>query len=120
MSRTAKNHFYDLLQQALDNVPRDDSFLLCGDFNARVGSSITQADNEWIGVRGLHGFGEINSSGRYLLEFLTMNNATICNSWFKKRPSLRTTWQHPRSEQWHCIDYIITSQSNSKCENENE
>ena len=43
-----------------------------------------------------------------------MNNATICNSWFKKRPSLKTTWQHPRSKQWHCIDYIITSQSDRR------
>eukprot|EP00117_Sycon_ciliatum_P033454 scpid42513/ scgid5633/ Probable RNA-directed DNA polymerase from transposon X-element; Reverse transcriptase len=52
----------------------------------------------------------MNSSGKELLDFLAMNNATICNTWHNKRQNLKPTWQHPKSQKWHCIDYIITGQ----------
>ena len=46
-----------------------------------------QSRDEWCTVRGPHGFGEMNSSGKELLDFLAMNNATICNTWHNKRKS---------------------------------
>ena len=34
----------------------------------------------------------------------------VSNTWFAKKDRLKHTWQHPRTKQWHCIDYIVTSQ----------
>ena len=42
-----------------------------------------------------------------LLCFLYTQQATICNTWFRKKEIHRVTWQHPKSKQWCCIDYVI-------------
>ena len=34
--------------------------------------------------RGPHGLGVMNETGRELLSFLSINGATVCNTWFKK------------------------------------
>ena len=39
-----------------------------------------------------------------LLSFLSINQATVCNTWFRKRDIGKQTWQHPKSKRWHCID----------------
>ena len=43
--------------------------VLLGDFDARVGSR-ENVDEEWSSVRGPHGFGCANDSGKELLTFL--------------------------------------------------
>ena len=68
----AKNQFYEQLQEVIAGVPDRDCCILLGDFNARVGSGT--ADDDWSGVRGLHGFGQLNSSGDELLSFAAINN----------------------------------------------
>ncbi len=58
----------------------------------------------------------MNEAGRELLTFLTINDATVCNTWFQKKAIQKDTWQHPKSKQWHCIDYTIVRQSlHRKC-----
>ena len=42
-----------------------------------------------------------------LLSFLSTNEATVCNTWFRKKEIYKQTWQHPKSKKWHCIDYVI-------------
>ena len=51
------------------------------------------------GERGPHGYGELNDTGRELLAFVSVNTATICNTWFKKQDIYKQTWQHPKSKQ---------------------
>ena len=63
-----------------------------------------------IGVRGPHGYGAVNDAGTELLSFLSAHQATVCNTWFMKKDIHKQTWMHPRSQQWSCIDYIITRQ----------
>ena len=64
-------------------------------------------DDEWWYERGLHGYGDLNDAGKELLSFLAINGATVCNTWFTKKSIYKQTWQHPKSKQWHCIDYAI-------------
>ena len=105
-SRIVKNQFYDDLQQALAAIPSDEMYVMLGDFNARVGSR--QGDDDpWGHVQGPHGYGECNDSGRELLAFLSTNEAVICNTWFEKKNIHKQTWQHPKSKQWHCIDFAM-------------
>ena len=69
-------------------------------YNARDGSR--RDDDERWNVRGPQGNGDLSDTGRDLLSFLSINEATICNSWFQKH---KATWQHPGTKQWHCIDF---------------
>ncbi len=108
-TRRTKEVFYADVQAALNDVHHDEDFILVGDFNARIGSR-TAAD-EWSAVRGPHGWGQLNSSGEELLNFLSLNQATVCNTWFAKKNNCKQTWQHPRTKQWHCIDFIVTAQA---------
>jgi len=64
-------------------LPLSDCFVLLGDFNARVGSR--QVADKWWNERGPHGYGELNGAGKELLAFVSVNTATICNTWFKKK-----------------------------------
>ena len=60
------------------------------------------------------GSGALNEAGIELLSFLAINEATVCNTWFWKKEIYKQTWQHPRSKQWHCIDYVIVQQRDRK------
>ena len=96
VSREEKNVFFDDLQQVLDEIPSDEPFVLLGDFNARVGTR-QSTDDQSRSVRGPHGLSELNDAGKELLSFLSMNEVTICNMWFKKPDIRKYTWQHPKS-----------------------
>ena len=113
-SRDAKNDFFDSLQEVILSVPTQDSLIILGDFNARVGAEI--CDDGWYGTRGPHGVGTVNEAGAELLQFLACNSLTVCNTWFMKRNIHKCTWQHPRSKRWHCIDYaMVREQDLSNC-----
>ena len=83
---------------------------MLGDFNARVGSGVNSNDL-WLNERGPHGYGELNEAGKELLSFLSVNEATVCNTWFQKWPINKATWQHPGTKKGHCIDFAIRRQS---------
>ena len=102
-SREEKDNVFDILQQALSVVPSEECYVMLGDFN---GSRVS-GDEEWWYERGPHGHGALNEAGRELLSFLSINGATVCNTWFVKKDIHKQTWQHPKSKQWHCIDYAI-------------
>ena len=101
-----------MLQEALSSIPPRENFVILGDFNARIGSR--SAGSEWGSVRGPHGYGELNDAGRELLAFLTINEATVCNTWFQKKDIHKRTWQHPRYKRWHCIDFAIIRQTHRR------
>ena len=112
-TRGEKDSFYDDLQQILTIIPPDEQYVMLGDFNARVGSRDSDGDL-WNNVRGPHGYGEVNDAGKELLAFLSTNEATVCNTWFMKKAIHKQTWQHPRSKQWHCIDFAVMRQKDRK------
>ena len=80
-----------------------------------MGSSDVDGDI-WDGVRGPHGYGRTNDAGKELLNFLCVNEVTICNTWFCKKDIYKQTLQHPKSKLWHCVDYAIMLQRDrSRC-----
>ena len=89
-SLSAKDNFFNDLQAVLLDLNSNcnDHFVLLGDFNAQVGSCPDVWNDpdtdEWHDVRGPCGFGEVNDAGKELLSFLSMNQSTICNTWFVK------------------------------------
>lgn len=111
-SREDKEAFFQLLENFITSVPSKESYVVIGDFNARVGSR--EDDDMWAAVRGPHGLGMVNDAGRELLSFLSSHQATICNTWFSKKNIHKQTWQHPKSKQWSCIDFVVVRQSDRK------
>ena len=98
-------------------IPHDEPFILLGDFNARVGSRVSEY-NLWSSVRGPHGYGVSNDAGEELLTFLAAHEATVVNTWFEKKSIYKQTWQHPKSKHWYYIDYAIMHQKDwSRCLN---
>ena len=103
---SSKDAFFQDLQKAIDDTSKSDLVFLLGDFNARVGSDW----KTWSRVIGSEGVGEGNESGLKLLEFCSRNGLCITNTYFAHKPHHKTTWMHPRSKQWHMIDFVITRQ----------
>ena len=101
-----KDRFYSDLRSLIQSTPADDKVVILGDFNARVG----QDSEAWKGVLGKHGVGNCNENGRLLLVFCAEKQFTITNTIFQQKNSLKTTWMHPRSENWHLIDYVLVHQ----------
>ena len=108
--RKEKENFYGELRDCLLSIPERDMYVVLGDFNACVGSSSCGSENPWRHVRGPFGVGVMNEAGEELLSFLSMFNARLCNTYFKKIDIHKVTWKHPRSQQWHCLDYVIMRQ----------
>ena len=98
-----KDAFYEELNALVKVVPQSNKLILLGDFNARVGTEC----NNWKGVLGPHGTGKLNSNGFMLLSFCAENYFTITNTLFCQADKYKTTWMHPRSNQWHLSDHAI-------------
>ena len=108
-SREDKEAFFQVLGNFISTVSSRESYIILGDFNARVGSREDE-DDMWAAVRGPHGLGVVNDAGRELLSFLSSHQATICNTWFEKKAIHKQTWQHPKSRLWNCIDFVVMKQ----------
>ena len=111
--RETKEAFYDDLQSVLDEILAEETYVILGDFNARVRSRGAE-DDQWQRVRGPCGLGVVNEAGADLLNFLLLNEATICNTWFQKKNIYKQTWQHPKTKRWHCIDYVMMRQKDRR------
>ncbi|XP_046863334.1 craniofacial development protein 2-like [Xenia sp. Carnegie-2017] len=94
--------FYEELNQLLSSVDRRDKLIILGDFNARVGVDYTI----WPNILGRHGAGKCNSNDLMLLSLCAQHELTITNTLFQQADKLKNTWMHPRSKQWHMLDYL--------------
>ncbi|XP_032232303.1 craniofacial development protein 2-like [Nematostella vectensis] len=98
--------FYADLSSILNSVPAGDKIILLGDLNARVGRDYER----WDGVLGRHGVGKMNNNGLLLLSKYAEYDLVITNTVFRMADKFKTTWMHPRSKQWHLIDFVIVRQ----------
>ena len=109
-SDEAKESFYGALNDAIKAIPSSEKLLVMGDFNARVGNDYCS----WENVMGKHGVGRENSNGTLLLSMCSQNELIITNTIFQQATRHKTTWMHPRTKEWHMIDYVITRQRDVK------
>lgn len=98
-----KERFYQQLREVAGRVPRRDKLVILGDFNARVGTDHVA----WENVLGVHGLGKCNDNGLKLLTFCTEHDLVVTNTLFQLSNKQKTTWKHPRSGQWHILDYVL-------------
>ena len=81
-ARQEKDTHFDELDSILSSVPAGEKYIVLGDFNARVGSRQVEVTSGV--VRGPHGCGVTNDAGKELLDFLSTQQATVYNRWYRK------------------------------------
>ena len=71
------DHFYQQLQETIDETPKKDIPVVQGDWNAKVGKDTLA---EWEDVCGPYCNVETNERGLRLLKFATFNNVVLTNT----------------------------------------
>ncbi|BHF74464.1 hypothetical protein SprV_0501755000 [Sparganum proliferum] len=99
----ASDKFYEDLHALLATVSKADKLIVLGDFNARVGTDNTA----WRGVLGPHGLRGSNDNGLLLLRTCAEHRLILTNTFFCLPEREKATWRHPRSRQWHLLDYVL-------------
>ncbi|XP_059051337.1 craniofacial development protein 2-like [Achroia grisella] len=95
---------YEDISKAIHNTSKAFYNIVMGDFNAKVG---IQTGSESTAM-GPHGFGSRNHRGQMLVNFLEKEGLFLMNSFFKKQPQRKWTWQSPDSMTKNEIDFILT------------
>ena len=80
------------------------SFLIIGDWKAKVGSQ------EIPGVRGTFGLGVQNGAGQMLTEFCQENTLVIANTLFQQHKRRLYTWTSQDGQYQNHMGYILCSQ----------
>ena len=100
------DHFYQQVQETIDQTPKNDILFVQGDWNVKVGKD-AQAD--FGDVCGPYCNVETNERGLRLLEFATCNNLVLTNTLGPNKPSRRWTWHSPDGKHHNQIDYILVN-----------
>jgi exonuclease III len=103
----ASERFYTGLQETIDRVPKGDMIILMGDFNARIG----QQQRQLTAFRnvGPYTVDMINDNGERLVDFCTVNNVVVTNTFYEHKAVYQTSWMHPGTKKWHLLDYTLVN-----------
>ena len=96
--------FYEQLQEVLDQIPKKDILIVQGDWNAKVGKD---ACKNWKHTCVLYSNNETNERGLRLLEFASLNNLKLANTFGPHKASRRWTWHSPNGKHHNQIDYVM-------------
>ena len=64
-SSADKDNFFSHLQEAMDEIPPNKTYVILGDLNARVGSRDPAEEGYWGKSRGPHRFGKMNDARNF-------------------------------------------------------
>ncbi|BHF68763.1 hypothetical protein SprV_0301180400 [Sparganum proliferum] len=105
-----KDMFYEDLHALLATASKADKLIVLGDFNARVGTDHTA----WRRVLGPHGLRGSNENGLLLLRTCAEHRLILTNTFFCLPEREKATWRHPRSRQWHLLDYVLVGRRDQR------
>ena len=95
--------FYGLLQQTVDEVLKEDTLLVIGDMNAKVGACETSRSTRRFEL------GSRNDAGSQLIEFCEANDLMIMNTCIEQLDRRMYTWTTPDGKHKNQIDYVMCS-----------
>nr|VZI43014.1 unnamed protein product [Spirometra erinaceieuropaei] len=98
-----RDKFYEDLHALLATISKSDKLTVLGDFNARVGTDHTA----WRGVLGSHGLRGSNDNVLLLLRTCAEHRLILTTTFFCVSEREQATWRHPRSRQWHLLEYVL-------------
>ncbi|BHF82106.1 hypothetical protein SprV_0802524200 [Sparganum proliferum] len=101
-SDVIKDKFYEDLKALLAPVSKVDKLTVLDEFNAHVGTNHAA----WRGLLCPHGLEGSNENGLLLLRTCTEQRHILTNT-FRLPMREMATWMHPRSRQWHLLDYVL-------------
>ena len=78
--------FWNKLSECVGSFGKNESAVVLGDLNARVGNEVIE------GIVGRHGVPGRNESGERLPEMCAEQELVVGNSWFKKNDVYKYTW----------------------------
>lgn len=102
-SMEVKAAFYGELQGVVDKTVNRKTLIVIGDLNARV----ERNKQTWGSVLGSHGEAIKNGSGDRLLQFCSVNEMLVTNTWFQHNNIHKYTWECPGRQLKSLIDYIL-------------
>nr|VZI13386.1 unnamed protein product [Spirometra erinaceieuropaei] len=100
----ARNKFSEDLHALLATSPKTGKLIVLDDFNARVGTDHAA----WRGLLGPHGLNGSNDNGLLLLRTCSVHRLLLTNTYFRSWMREKATWMHPRSRNWHMLDYSMS------------
>nr|VZI37823.1 unnamed protein product [Spirometra erinaceieuropaei] len=77
--------------------------IVIGQFNVRVGTD----HSAWKGVLGPHCLRGSKDNCLLLLRICAEHRLILTNTFFCLSERKKATWRHPRSRQWHLLDYVL-------------
>lgn len=98
--RVERESFYSSLQELLDSIPKNNSIMIMGDFNAHIGNTVIP------GIKQRFNDPEVNDSGDDMMEFCVMNELCVTNTFFDHKPQHKTTWINSRGRR-STIDFVL-------------
>nr|VZI04553.1 unnamed protein product [Spirometra erinaceieuropaei] len=98
-----RDNFYDDLNALLATASKADKLIVLGDLDAHVGTE----QNARGGVLGLHGLNDSNDNGLLILHTCGEHRLILTKTFFYLPEREKTTRRHPRSRQWHLLDYVL-------------
>ncbi|GFN81032.1 craniofacial development protein 2-like protein [Plakobranchus ocellatus] len=95
--------FYEEIEKAKGYLKSQDTIIVMGNFNAKVG------DERVKDVVGPSGIGTVNERGSRLIECYQVKDFTITNkpTWYQNQPRRQWTWKRPGDRRRNKIDYIL-------------
>ncbi|KAL0839312.1 hypothetical protein ABMA28_016056 [Loxostege sticticalis] len=99
---TKMYRFYEDIEKAMASHKATHT-LIIGDFNAKIGKKQDASES----FMGSYGYGDRNSRGTMLTDFLQANKLFHMSSFFQKRPERKWTWLSPGGRTKNEIDYIF-------------
>ena len=93
--------FYEELESLIKLTNSRDTLIIGGDFNAKTKLGNKMLYENYNKIIGKYGHGMINKNGHILLEFAKRNDLRLTNTFFKHKPSHRTTWECPQRKSEH-------------------
>lgn len=98
-----KEEFYEQLQKGFNNVPKRDTKIMLGGFNAKVGQ-----EEIYFPTIGLHSLHEIsNGNITRLVDFAVANNLVVASTYFPHKRIHKATWNSPDGRTANQIDHVL-------------
>ena len=91
-SPDVKDSFCEALADTVRIMNIDELLFILGDFNACVGDQHIH----WTRASGYHGIGKITENGQRLLDFYTVNDLAIANTFFVLKNQHKASLCHSR------------------------
>lgn len=98
-----KDRFYEKLEEELENIPKEDTQLILGDFNAQIGRE--EYLNQVAGEFTIHK--RTNNNGHRVCNMAARTNLVISSTKFQHHSRHKATWMSPDQKTCSQIDHVL-------------